>query len=453
MSVARKRATDPSNQDVLLAALWEVVGPAMVLDDRLRIVAATPGADDAIGVPVEMGVSAPALLCGSGPVRPIAEALAEGRPVTARIERPTRGGRDRTVQVRAVPIGRERRIGWLLLLDADEAEGEAEDGSVERWGILTRNVAMKRLLREVEKVARSDASVLVRGETGSGKELVARAIHLASRRASGPFRAINCAALPAPLLESELFGHVRGAFTGAVRDVKGHFELADGGTLLLDEIAELPLELQAKLLRVVQERSVIPVGAREPVPVDVRLVAATHRSLRSEVEAGRFRADLMYRLRVVPVFLPALRERPDDIALLAERFVEQRNERDGRRVDRIAPGAVRALEAYDWPGNVRELINAVDYAFVMGDGPVMTEAELPPEVRGEPAPRGSDAPAPGPDGTRRAGPEPSRRDLPPEARRLLTALDRAGGHHDRAAKSLGISRTTLWRRLKKHGLA
>ena len=432
---------------MLLAALSEVVGPAMVLDARLRIVGATAGADRAVGLPIELGVSAPALLCGSGPVRPIAEALAEGRPVTARIERPTLGGRERTVHVRALPIGGDRRVGWLLLLVPDEAEGEDDDGTVERWGILTRSTAMKRLLREVEKVARSDASVLVRGETGSGKELVARAIHTASRRADGPFRAINCAALPAPLLESELFGHVRGAFTGAVRDVKGHFELAEGGTLFLDEIAELPLELQAKLLRVVQERSVIPVGARDPVPVDVRLVAATHRSLRSEVEAGRFRADLMYRLRVVPVFLPALRERREDIALLAGRFVEQRNGGDGRHVERIAPGALRALEAYDWPGNVRELLNAVEYAFVMGEGPVLTEAELPPEVRGEPMRDRSEAKEP-----QRAA-DPGRRDLPPEARRLLTALDRAGGHHDRAAKSLGISRTTLWRRLKKHGLA
>jgi transcriptional regulator with PAS, ATPase and Fis domain len=302
---------------------------------------------------------------------------------------------------------------------------------------------MKRVLAEVRKVARSDVSVLVRGETGSGKELVARAIHLESDRAQGPFRAINCAALPAQLLESELFGHVRGAFTGAVRDAEGHLRLASGGTLFLDEVAEIPLELQAKLLRVVQDRLVLPVGGREPVAVDVRFVAATHRALRQEVEAGRFRADLMYRLRVVPIFLPALRQRPDDVALLSRHFVDLRNTAGAsRRIERISDSALAALLAYDFPGNVRELQNSIEYAFVMGEGPVLNEADLPPELRGEEA-QGSAVNLPA---ASRA------RGQTAEARRILRALERAAGNRERAAKSLGISRVTLWRKLKALGL-
>jgi transcriptional regulator with PAS, ATPase and Fis domain len=302
---------------------------------------------------------------------------------------------------------------------------------------------MKRVLSEVRKVARSDVSVLVRGETGSGKELVARAIHLESDRAQGPFRAINCAALPAQLLESELFGHVRGAFTGAVRDAEGHVRLASGGTLFLDEVAEIPLELQAKLLRVVQDRVVLPVGGRDAVDVDVRFVAATHRALREEVAAGRFRADLMYRLRVVPIFLPTLRQRPDDIVLLTRHFVAIRNRGAGpRRIERISDAALAALRAYDFPGNVRELQNSIEYAFVMGEGPVLSEADLPPELRGEsPEGRPSNVPA-----ATRAGGQSA------EVRRILRALERAAGNRERAARSLGMSRVTLWRKLKALGL-
>jgi transcriptional regulator with PAS, ATPase and Fis domain len=432
----------------LRAALQEVAGAAIVLDEQLRIVAFTPRAEELLEVTPERGVSAPKLLCGYGEERPVAEALAAGRAVTAEILRPTADGENRPIQVRASPIDVDGELtGWLLLLEADLWRADAVEGPIEAWGIVTRDAAMKQLLRDVRKVAQSTASVLVRGETGSGKELIAQAIHLASPRADGPFRAINCAALPPNLLESELFGHVRGAFTGAVRDAPGHFRLADGGTLFLDEVAELPLDMQAKLLRVLQERTVIPVGGRDSVPVDVRVVSATNRALRKEVEAGRFRSDLLYRLRVIPLYLPPLRERPDDVELLAWHFLEQRRaEEGGRAIKRITPGAVEALATYDWPGNVRELQNVIEYANVMGEGPVLTEADLPPEVRGEDqtkAPRVTT-----PDSELAA----LRAELPPEARRLLNALERSGGHMGRAAQSLGISRTTLWRKLKKHGL-
>lgn len=418
-------------------ALEEVAGAALVLDDKLRVVAFTPGARDLLGVEPTIGVAAPKLLCGHGQERPVAEALAAGRSVTAEVMRSTPSGRTRAVRVRASPFTTGDERAWLLTLDADSLTTADDE---DRFGIITADPQMKQLLRDVRKVAKSDATVLVRGETGSGKELLVRAIHRASPRAEGPFRAINCAALPPNLLESTLFGHERGAFTGAVRDAPGHFRLADGGTLFLDEVAELPLEMQAKLLRVLQEKTVIPVGGRDPVEVDVRVVSATHRALRKEVEAGRFRADLLYRLRVIPLYLPPLRERPEDIELLAWHFLERNREQ--RAVQRITDRALEQLTTYDWPGNVRELENVVEYAVVMGEGPVLTEADLPPELRSDPGPT-LQVNAPSSD---------LGKDVSPEARRLLTALERAGGHMGRAAASLGISRTTLWRKLKRAGL-
>ena len=308
--------------------------------------------------------------------------------------------------------------------------------AVEFQGMITGDPVLKELFRRIERVASSEDTVLVRGETGAGKELVAQAIHRLSPRSKGPFRALNCAALPANLLESELFGHVRGAFTGAVRDAPGHFQLAQGGTLFLDEVAELPLELQAKLLRVVETRTVIPVGGREPIPVDVRIVSATHRALRRAVEEGRFRADLMYRLRVIPIFLPPLRERRGDVGLLAERLIERMNATRSRRIERIAPATEAILESYDWPGNVRELQNVLAFAYVMGEGPVMRPSDLPPELH-EPLllePRNEVVAS------------------SPEAARIGRALERTGGNRELAAQLLGVSRATLWRRMRAHGL-
>lgn len=433
------------------AALAEVAGAALVLDADLCIVDRTDEAEALVGVPLPVGASAPELLCADGPDRPVAEALAAGRPVAATIPRKTKGEDAPPLAVRAVPLRKgDERLGFLLLLESDDLGATLEDATVEVAGILTRERSMKKLLGDVRKVARANASVLVRGETGSGKELIARAVHTLGPRAGGPFRALNCAALPPALLESELFGHVRGAFTGAVRDHKGHVQLAHGGTLFLDEVAELPLELQAKLLRVLQEKTVLPVGGRDPIAVDVRFVAATHRSLRREVELGRFRADLMFRLRVVPLFLPPLRARPGDISLLASRFIERKNPTSDRHIARIAPGAKRAMESYDWPGNVRELQNAIEYAFVMGEGPILTEADLPPEVRGE-APGQTDEPnmhAP-----EHAGKTHEPSSAPnPEAERLVQALEKAAGNRQKAAASLGISRVTLWRKLRAFGI-
>ncbi len=314
-----------------------------------------------------------------------------------------------------------------------------DDAPTEFEGMWTQDPATKAVFKIIEKVAAEDVTVLVRGETGAGKELVAQAIHKLSPRKNGPFRAINCAALPPTLLESELFGHVRGAFTGAVRDVPGHFQLAHRGTLFLDEIAEMPLELQAKMLRVLETGTVLPVGAREPISVDVRIVSATHRGLRKEVEHGRFRADLMYRLRVIPIFLPPLRARRGDPTLLARIMLEEFNKKSRRQISSIANDALEALESWDWPGNIRELRNALAYAYVIGEGPTLRAADLPPEVLGE---------EPGEQVVRPlASAEPS-----PEMGRILEALEKANGRRAEAAAALGMSRITLWRRMKALGL-
>lgn len=299
---------------------------------------------------------------------------------------------------------------------------------------------MRQAFGIIQNVAETDATVLVRGESGTGKELVARALHALSHRKSAPFLAVNCAALTPSLLESELFGHVRGAFTGAVKDHAGLFQRAHGGTVFLDEVAELPLHLQAKLLRVLQERTFVPVGGDRSITVDVRIVAATHRALREEVKAGRFREDLMYRLRVVPIFLPPLRERRKDVALLLWHFIVEYSTRGPRQIERIAPEAMRALLDYPWPGNVRELKNVVEYAFAVGRGPELLLSELPPEFR-EPQPRLI---------SHYKGHAPPRGEE--EVERIRAVLRETGGRIDKAANSLGMSRATFWRKRKKVGI-
>jgi transcriptional regulator with PAS, ATPase and Fis domain len=337
------------------------------------------------------------------------------------------------------------RVGWVLSLEPAPEEGPS--APLLFSGLWTRSAEMKRVFHIVERAARGDVTVLIRGETGTGKELVARAIHERSPRHRGPFAAINCAAVPASLLESELFGHVRGAFTGAHRDHPGFFRSAHRGTVFLDELGEMPLELQAKLLRVLETRTVIPVGGREPVAVDVRIVAATHQSLRKAVADGRFRADLMYRLRVVPIFLPPLRQRPTDVGLLVEKLLEELDGLGGRHIARVSPAALGALERYAWPGNVRELRNALEYAYVIGEGPTLEPGDLPAEIM---SPEGElDVPLPPlpePDASAVDGPHAL------EIARIRRALERAAGHRARAAQILGWSRVTLWRRMRDLGL-
>jgi two-component system response regulator AtoC len=304
-------------------------------------------------------------------------------------------------------------------------------------GIYTVAAEMEALFRLVTRVARADCTVLVRGETGSGKELVARAIHKLSARRKGPFQAVNCATFSPTLLESELFGHVRGAFTGAVGDRPGLFQLADKGTLLLDEVSEIPLDIQARLLRVLQERTFVPVGGTKAVTVDVRVISASNKALRREVAAGRFRDDLRYRIRVVPIFLPPLRDRGGDVEALFWHFVGLYNEQGLRHVDAVTRAAMTALQGYSWPGNVRELRNVIEHAFVVGEGPVIDLNDFTPELRGEPPPRER----PG-DATLHQG----------ERERLVAALQKHNGSKGAAAAELGMSRSTLWRKMREHHL-
>jgi transcriptional regulator with PAS, ATPase and Fis domain len=430
---------------LLTWALEELGAACAVLDPQLVIVEATPAADALTDGALVRGASIVKALCGDAPQRPIAEALAAGRSASGAIVRPDRDGVMRTLEVRASPISRDgQRVGWLVLFARPDERGAEADAPVLFHGMWTRDPGMKRIFHVVERAARRDVSVLVRGPTGSGKELIARAIHELSPRRAGPFRAINCAALPPTLLESELFGHVRGAFTGAHKDSSGIFRAAHQGTLFLDEVAEMPLELQAKLLRVLETRSVIPIGGTDAVEVDVRIVAATHQSLRRAVEHNRFRADLMYRLRVVPIFLPPLVARRGDLELLTDKLIEQLNQEGERRISQVSRAAREAIAGYPWPGNVRELRNALQYAFVIGDGPVLLDVELPPEVSGV---------AFEPEATSvNMRPSAPAEDESPEARRVRLALEHADGNRERAAQILGMSRVTLWRRMKAYGL-
>ncbi len=315
-----------------------------------------------------------------------------------------------------------------------------------RFAIIGRTPGMQRIYTLIDKVAASPSTVLVQGESGTGKELVARALHDQSARADGPFIQVNCGAIPENLFESELFGHEKGAFTGAVSAKPGRFELAHGGTLFLDEISELPKDMQVKLLRVLQELRFERVGGLRSIEVDVRVVAATNKTLRDEVSAGRFRQDLFYRLEVVPITIPPLRERADDIPLLVQHFLDKYNRRLGRSVASISPDALDQLASWRWPGNVRELENVMERAVLLADGDALKASDL----HGV----GADSEPPSPT-------EDERLDLKAwvrlhtarlERSRIQRALDQAEGNVTRAAKVLGISRKSLQTKMKAYGL-
>jgi len=314
---------------------------------------------------------------------------------------------------------------------------------------------MREVLRMIARVAPTESTVLLRGATGTGKELVARAIHEESARRSRPFVAVNCSALAEGILESELFGHARGAFTGAVTDRKGLFEEAGGGTIFLDEIGDVSPAMQARLLRVLQEREVVRVGTARPVKVDARVVAATHQDLEALVEEGKFRADLYFRLKVFQIRVPELKDRPEDVPALAAAAVARWNERVSsptRRIAGLSDETVEVLKAYDWPGNVRELMAAIEHACIVCDGNRILPHHLPEEVREGPAAverKPEAALAAAQDGGKRyqapAGAEAER-----EA--IRQALEEAAGNRTRAAAALGMGRTTLWQKLKEYGL-
>lgn len=313
----------------------------------------------------------------------------------------------------------------------------SEDGF---HGILGKSPAMLQVFDLISSAAQSEAPAIIYGESGTGKELVASAIHKLGPRSKGPFIKVNCAALSESLLESELFGHVKGAFTGADRTRVGRFEAANRGDIFLDEIGDLPLSTQVKLLRVLQEKEIEKVGDHRPITIDVRILAATNKDLGKLMEEGRFRDDLYYRIGVIPIYLPPMRERREDIPLLVEYFINRVRLKTGKSISGMSKEALDLLIRYDWPGNVRELVNLIEYAFVLcQEGEIMPE-QLPVRVTGK---------------TPRVAPKPrvaKHRADEDERNRLLEALETTGGNQSEAARMLGISRVTLWKRLKAYDI-
>ncbi|HET6923736.1 MAG TPA: sigma-54 dependent transcriptional regulator [Anaeromyxobacteraceae bacterium] len=368
------------------------------------------------------------LLTGRGSVQTAVQAIKEG--AYDFIEKPLEASRLKMVLERA--LEKKRTLREVQLLKRRLA------ALVPGTDLIGAAPAMQRVLELVRKVAPSAASVVIQGESGTGKEVLARAIHSLSPRRDGPFLALNCSAIPPTLIEAELFGYERGAFTGAVERRPGDFELASGGTLFLDEVGELPPELQGKFLRVLEERRVRRLGGRAEVEVDVRVLCATQGDLRQAIRAGRFREDLYFRLHVFTVELPALRDRREDIPLLAQHFVDKFNAETGRRVQGVTPAALAFLQGHAWPGNIRELRNVLERAMILVEGDLIGVEQLPPEL------------GPGP-------PEAANLRVPldltldeVERRYLLASLRRLGGNKARTAEALGVSEKTLYNKLNRY---
>ncbi|MCP5279413.1 MAG: sigma-54-dependent Fis family transcriptional regulator [Thiobacillus sp.] len=363
------------------------------------------------------------------------------------------GGDLVSLRMWAMKLPRDAGLAYYAVVLRDRSrEVRLEEAASERLqlgGLVGQAAPMRELFRQILRVAASEASVLITGESGTGKELVARALHDNSSRANGPYIRVHCAAFPEQLLEDELFGHARGAFTGAESAREGRFEAAHGGTLLLDEIGEVPLSVQVKLLRVLQEREIERLGENRPRKVDVRILAATHRDLPALVRNGEFRADLYYRLRVLPLHLPALRERREDIPLLADSLLAHLRDRHRGRDLQVSTAALDTMQAYAWPGNVRELSNALEYALVHAEGDVLLPRHLPPEVRQAAVARPTAETVPGL--VQRYYRPPADR-VEDEKTLLATALRESAGNRAAAARRLGMSRTTLWKKLKQYGL-
>ncbi|MCS6807073.1 MAG: sigma 54-interacting transcriptional regulator [Acidobacteriota bacterium] len=340
----------------------------------------------------------------------------------------TNEGHQRWMEVEVQDDPRDRRRAIFFFYDVTELHDLRQllDEKAVFHGLVGVSPAMQQVYQHIREVAEVDWTVLIEGETGTGKELVARAIHQISQRKDQPFIAVNCGGLTESILTSQLFGHRRGAFTGAVTDHKGFFEAANGGTIFLDEIGDMPLSVQTNLLRVLQEKEITRLGESMPRKVDVRVIVATHRNLAQEVEAGRFRADLLYRIRVGRIQLPPLRHRREDIRLLIESFLSRCRAVSGKAVTGVSQDAMLMLMEYEWPGNVRELKSAIEYAVIRCRGSIIQAEDLPAEIRSARPPE----------------------ELPQdEKQRLLAALKRAGGNRTTAARMLGIGRSTFYRKL------
>jgi len=368
------------------------------------------------------------LLTGRGTVQTAVQAIKEG--AYEFIEKPLEISRLRMVLERALEKKETMREVQLLRRRlAALAPGTDMIGS---------GPAMQRVFELVKKVAPANASVVITGESGTGKEVVARAIHSLSARKDKPFVALNCGAIPPTLIESELFGHERGAFTGADQRRLGNFEFAQGGTLFLDEIGELPLEMQGKFLRVLEERRFRRLGGKSEVEVDVRVICATNRDLKEEIKKGRFREDLYFRLHVFTIHLPRLGERREDVPLLVHHFIEKFNGETGKRVQGVSPAAMTVLQGYAWPGNIRELRNTVERAMILTDGDTIDEEHLPPDMR----------PSTSAAMTLRLPLGIPLREV--EKEYILASLQRNSGNKARTAEGLGISEKTLYNKLNRY---
>lgn len=448
-----------------MGAVFESLGRALVcLGPDFRVVHHSPGLarliglddheTDAIrGTPIEE-LLGPELFGPDGALR---RALAEGDRregwgATLRFG----AAPPRLVSVTAAPLLHaeaeggaavcDPRVAYIVVLRPAEASDEVGSGAPTMFsGLIARSAPMLAIFRLIENLSASEATVLLTGESGTGKELLARALHDHSPRRRGPFVAVNCGALPGELLESEMFGHVRGSFTGAVRDRAGRFELAAGGTLFLDEVGDLPLALQVKLLRALQERTYERVGESATRRADVRIVAATNKDLKRAIAEGHFRDDLYYRLRVVPVEVPPLRARRADIEPLARMLLSRVEARYGR-VLRLGPDALQAILRHPWPGNVRELENALEYAVAVCRGQTLHREDLPAEILADTVAPSEGIAPPATSSRPAAAAESAERD------RLRAALEAHRWRRDEAAGALGMSRSTLWRKMRELGL-
>jgi len=460
-------APPPSVEHVLegVSTVSESLGRALVcLNSEFQVVHASvglnrlvgPGAADAMIGKSVAEIFGEDLFGSDGSLR---RALAagerrEGWGATLRVDR----RRPRLVSVTTAPIQHfnpevcDPRVAFVVVLRPGEDDSETGGAAPTMFsGLVARSASMMRIFQLIEQLAETDATVLIAGESGTGKELVARAIHVQSRRRAGPFVAVNCGAIPENLLETELYGHTRGAYTGATRDRVGRFELAAKGTIFLDEVGHMPRSQQVKLLRVLQEKTFERVGESVSRTSDARVIAATNRNLRRAVDDGEFRQDLYYRLRVVPIRVPALRDRREDIEPIARHLLRRVGSRYGRSVQ-LAPDALRALLGYRWPGNVRELENAIEFAMAVTRGQTIHAQDLPVEITtAEPAERVVE-----PTISEHVGGDATRAERgasSPEADRLRAVLAAHQWRRARAAQALGISRATLWRKMKEHGLA
>lgn len=434
---------------VQLRAVGSAAAVAMTHENVLRAVLVLgPKADGGPYTPEDLD-----LLAAFAPFTALALAGAEGHRTVETLNRELQTKVEKISEQQRRIMALQQQLTTQAKFAAATAEPKPPDEAAEPLvvGIVGGGPALAELLALARKVAASPSAVLIRGESGTGKGLLAKAIHETSPRAGKPFVKVHCAALAPGVLESELFGHVKGAFTGAVKDKVGRFELADGGTLFLDEIGDISLDVQTKLLRVLQEKTFERVGSSDPLQVDVRLVAATHQNLEHLIRQGKFREDLYYRLNVITLTVPPLRDRPEDIPELAQHFLKAYAQQAGKLVTQVDDEALLALRGYHWPGNVRELENAIERAVVVADGPVLSVDDLPAEVRRSPE-SGLTPAVPEFDPARWAvRTEREVRDRR-EREALLRALSAADGNKAEAARLLGMARSTLVSRLKKHGL-